>query len=241
MGGFLRELQLLRERVPDSDQYPYSIPALKTLESLALHPEVTFLIGENGSGKSTLVESIAILAGLNPEGGSKHFNFALRPTESSLSEALRLIRAPARERSAFFLRAETMFNLSTEIETSGLAEFGWDRLHDKSHGESFLWVVQNRFRPDGLYILDEPESALSPQRQLSLLRLIYDLVAQGSQFIIATHSPILMGYPDATIYELSEAGISPVHYEDTEHYLVTKAFLERKDMMLRELLGDDAA
>ncbi len=197
------------------------------------------LIGENGSGKSTLIEAIAIAAGLNPEGGSKNFDYSLRPSESSLHNALRLVRNPTRERSAFFLRAETMFNVSTEIETRGLFAYGWEDLHSRSHGEAFLWVVQNRFHEKGLYVLDEPESALSPQRQLSLLRLIHDLASAGAQFVLATHSPILMAYPDATLYHLTDQGIGAVDYRETEHYVITKSFLESPDRFLRELFRDE--
>jgi predicted ATPase len=167
---------LLRERVPSFDEYPFAIPAIRGLDEPRFDPGVTFLIGENGSGKSTLVEAIAILAGFNPEGGTRHFRFAARPSESRLHESLRLARSPQRERAGFFLRAETLFNLATEVEQRALAEYGWEDMHAKSHGEAFLWLVTERFRPGGLYILDEPEAALSPQRQLALLRLIHDLV-----------------------------------------------------------------
>jgi len=171
--------------------------------------------------------------GFNPEGGSKNFATSLRPSESSLHEYLRLARGTRRESSGFFLRAETMFNVSTEAEN--YAEYGWERLHEKSHGEGFLWVVMNRFREGGLYILDEPEGALSPQRQLVLLGRIYQLANEGCQFVISTHSPILMAYPGARIYSLGQTGIDKVRYTDTEHYTVTKAFLQNPEKMMKHL------
>lgn len=237
--GFLREIQLLRDGVRDFDAYPFSIPAVRHLDTLAFDPRVTLFVGENGSGKSTLMEAIAIRAGLNPEGGSRSFHFAVRPSESPLHEHLRLVRGVRRERSAFFLRAETMFNVAKEVEDQHLAEYGWEDMYARSHGEALLWIVQNRFHPGGLFLLDEPESALSPQRQLGLLRLLHDLVRGGSQIVMATHSPILMAYPSATIYACEPEGIVEVAYEDTPHYLVTRAFLNRREQMLAELFADD--
>ena len=240
-GGFLREIVLLRERVGDFTVYPYSIPAVGKLDRLRLDPAVTILIGENGSGKSTVIEAIAILAGLNPEGGTRNFRHAHRPSESSLWRSLRLVRNACRERSAFFLRAETMFNVATEVEKLQLTDYGWEDLHARSHGEAFLWLVEHRFRPHGLYVLDEPESALSPQRQLALLRHIHDLVRAGSQLVLATHSPILMAYPGATLYRLDEHGIARTKFRETEHYVVTRAFLEHPEAALEELFRDPEA
>lgn len=237
-GGYIREIALLRDRVESFDEYPFSIPAVRHMGTLPLDEGVTIFVGENGSGKSTLIEAIAIRAGLNPEGGTRHFQHALRPSESKLHEALLLVRNPVRERTAFFLRAETMFNVATEVEKLNLQEYGWVDLHDRSHGEAFLWVVQNRLGPQGLYLFDEPESALSPQRQLSLLRLLRDLVRSGSQILMATHSPILMAYPGATIYACDEDGLSRVAYEETPHYVVTRAFLNRRERMLEDLFSD---
>lgn len=239
---FLRHIELLRDKVESWSEYPFSIPAISKLDRLVFHPAVTFFVGENGAGKSTLIEAIAQLAGFNPEGGTRNFAARHRPTESCLHEFLRLARGVRRERSGFFLRAETMFNVSTEAES--YAEYGWDSLHEKSHGEAFLWVVMNKFRGHGLYILDEPESALSPQRQLVLLGRMRQLVDEGSQFIVSTHSPLLMAYPDARIYNLTATGIDVVEYKDTEHYAVTRAFLQDPERMLSALFrefdaGDD--
>lgn len=234
--GFLRHIELRRDQVPDWDVYPFSIPVVAQLERLTFSPQVTFLVGENGSGKSTLIEAIAILAGFNPEGGTKNFGSRLRPSESPLHQFLTLARGARRERSGFFLRAETMFNVSSEAENYG--DYGWETLHEKSHGEAFLWVTLNRFGDNGLYILDEPEAALSPQRQLSLLARMRQLVLGGSQLIISTHSPILMAYPGARILALGQAGIEETKYTDTEHYAVTRAFLQNPDRMLRDIFGD---
>ena len=231
-------MQLLRDKVKSFDQFPFTIPAIRTLDDLPLDPGMTFFLGENGTGKSTLVEAIAIAAGFNPEGGNKNLRFAARPSESNLHSVLRLVRQPRREGAGFFLRAESMFNLATQVEEQNLAAYGWEALHERSHGEAFLWVVQNRFPPRGLYIMDEPESALSPQRELALLRLLVDQVRSGSQFIIATHSPILLAYPRALLYELGPQGISQTTYEDTEHYTITRAFLQDPNRMLRYLLDD---
>ncbi len=231
--AFLRHIELRREDVQSWSDYPFSIPAVAKLDRLDLSSPVTFLVGENGSGKSTIIEAIAIKSGFNPEGGTKNFTTSLRPSESRLHEVLRLARGSRREKAGFFLRAETMFNVSTEAEQ--YKDYGWDALHDKSHGEAFLWVVLNRFRPNGLYILDEPEAALSPQRQLALLGRLHQLVRAGSQFIVSTHSPILMAFPDARIFSLGHEGVEEVRYTDTEHYCITRAFLQDPARMLKDI------
>lgn len=241
-GGFLREVTLLREKVPSFEKYPWSIPAVRGLSTIELHPGVTFLVGENGSGKSTLIEAIAIAAGFNAEGGSKNFNFATRRSESPLHEVLVLSRAARREKNGFFLRAESFFNVATEIENIGgiLHAYGGKSLHEQSHGESFLALANNRFGPDGLYILDEPEAALSPSRQLAFLKLVDIHVKKlGSQFVIATHSPIIMAYPDATILHLRSEGITKLAYEETEHYQITSGFLANRWVYFKHLFEDE--
>jgi predicted ATPase len=224
--GFVHEVRLERAGVPSFDAYPFAVPAVRTLDTLELDPKVTFLIGDNGSGKSTLVEAIAMAAGFNAEGGSENFNFATRRSESALHKHLRLIRT-ARRITGFFLRAESFFNVATQVDSLGVLDaYGGVSLHEQSHGESFLALAIHRFRNTGFYILDEPEAALSPQRQLSLLSIIHDLVEhRRSQFVIATHSPILMAYPGARIYQLGPDGMAPIAYEQTEHYQITRDFL----------------
>lgn len=247
MSGYLRAVRLIRDSVPDATVYPFSIPSIRALDQLELDPKVTFLVGENGSGKSTLIEAIAILAGFNAEGGSKNFRFGTRRSESVLHQCMRPVRSARRHKDGFFLRAESYFNVATEIERLDaepgppgkvIDAFGGVSLHEQSHGESFLALATHRFRGHGLYILDEPEAALSPQRQLSLLSIIHDLVEErASQFVIATHSPILMAYPGALIYCLAPDGIRRVAYEETEHYTVTRDFLTSPASFFKNLFA----
>jgi predicted ATPase len=246
--AFLLRMQLVRERVSDPTAYPFSIPAIAAADGLALHPRVTYLVGENGSGKSTLLEGIAVAAGFNPEGGSMNFRFATRSSESSLGGALRLVRSTRRPRTGFFLRAESFFNLATTIEALDrepamdppiIASYGGRSLHEQSHGESFMALALHRFGPNGLYILDEPEAALSPLRQMSMVRRMHDLVQQGCQFIVATHAPIVLSYPQAWIYELDERGLKRVEYDETSTVRVTRDFLREGSPMLDELLTDE--
>jgi predicted ATPase len=234
---YLRGLRIERSGVPSFDKYPFSLPAVRHLGEITLRAPVTFLVGENGSGKSTLLEAIAAAWGFNPEGGSRNFLFATRPSESGLHEHLRLVRGHRRPGDGFFLRAESFYNVATEVDRLGLASaYGGRSLHEQSHGESFLAVFMDRFYGGGFYLLDEPEAALSPSRQLSVLTRMHDLVLQQSQFLIATHSPILMGYPGADILLLEDDGIRHVEYEETEHYFITREFLLQRERMLAELL-----
>jgi predicted ATPase len=240
--GFLRGAFMDWSKVEDRSAYPYSIPALSKLDELTFHPKVTFLVGENGSGKSTLIEAVAVAARFNAEGGSKATRFETARSESDLHKHLRLVRNSERERDGFFLRAESFFNVATMIDALGidLRSYGGKSLHAQSHGESFLALVENRFGEDGLYLLDEPEAALSPQRQLTLLVLIDELVQRARcQFIIATHSPILMAYPDATILEFSPTGVQTIAYQDTEHFQVTRTFLASPERFFRNLFKRD--
>lgn len=240
---FLRQLR--RKPLPPAvgAEYPFTIPALRNLETLTFSSPVTFLVGENGSGKSTLLEAVALLWGFNPEGGSRNASFSTADTHSTLAQWLTMVRGPRRPRDGYFLRAESFYNVATYLETVErdsrvpFRSYGGTSLHHQSHGESFLALLSNRLGGDGFYLFDEPEAALSPSRQLSVLSLLGQLVRQGSQFLIATHSPILMAFPQAQILLLDEGGIRPVAYEETEHYQITRAFLQNPQRMLRELLA----
>lgn len=203
---------------------------------------MTLFAGENGSGKSTLVEAIAVAAGFNAEGGSRSVNVSTRASHSVLHKHLRLVRGTRRPKTGYFLRAESFFNVATYIEElrdPGIAAaYGDVPLHERSHGESFIALVQHRFGPRGLYILDEPEAALSLRGNLALMRRMHDLVAEGSQFIVSTHSPILLGYPDAKIYVLSGEGITETAYEQTEVVELTRSFLDGREQFLHHLFRD---
>ena len=249
----LQKLQLNREKGPFPDRYPFNLPALRQLNSLSLHPKVTYLTGENGMGKSTLIEAIAVASGFNAEGGSKNFNFSTRASHSQLHEYIRIARGPGKFRTGFFLRSESFFNLATEIERLDgddrgvvgekgnrlIDAYGGRSLHEQSHGESFWALFMNRFSGNGLYILDEPEAALSPTRQMAMLVRMHELIGQQSQFIIATHSPIVMAYPSSIIYELTENGIHKSAYTETKNYMITKQFLNNHKGMLGALLNEE--
>lgn len=242
--GFVRAVELA-----DSDGgaerkgFPWTLPAVAALaEGLALDPAVTYLVGENGSGKSTLIEAFAVAAGLNPEGGSRNYTHATRPSHSELWKELRLVRGERRPKTDFFLRAESFFTAATYLDSVAderlLKVYGGKSLHEQSHGESFLALILNRFKPDGLYFLDEPEAALSAQNCLTCLRRMHELVEQGSQFIVATHSPILLAYPGATIYECGPHGLRQIEFEEAESVRLTRGFLESRERFLERLLAD---
>lgn len=242
---FLRRVEWRDGRAPDETSYPFHLAAIRQLTKLKFNPAVTFLTGENGSGKSTLLEAIAVAWGFNPEGGTRNFSFSTRESHSPLFEHIRLVRGVRRAKDGFFFRAESYYNLASNIEVMDrepgftppiINSYGGKSLHHQSHGESFFATFLHRFRGESLYILDEPEAALSPFRQMSMLSRMHQLVGQGCQFIIATHSPILMAYPDSILYVLGDAGIEVKKLEETEHYILTKEFVNNKDRMLRELL-----
>jgi len=233
---FIIEVSLDRNNLPN--EYPFNLPTIKNLKLLTLNPKVTFFVGENGAGKSTLLESIAIASGFNPEGGSKNFNFETKATHSDLYKHIKISRGINLPKDGFFLRAETFYNVATELDNLEYADsqiYGGKSLHSQSHGESFISLIENRFKGNGLYVLDEPEAALSPANQLKFLALIDYLVKKSSQFIIATHSPIILGYPNADIYLIKDGSINKVKYEETDHYLLSKRFLNNKDKVLAEL------
>ena len=225
--------------------YPYNLPVLRTLKTLKFHPSVTYIIGENGLGKSTLMEAIAVYLGFNPEGGSKNFNFNTYASHSALHEHIRVAKSHRRISDGFFLRGESFYNLASEIEGLDkgssyggkvIDSYGGISLHELSHGESFWALFMNRFSGSGIYLLDEPESALSVQRQMAMLSRIHQLVGKGAQFLIATHSPILLAYPDSIIYQLGTEGIEHKKYQETELFSISKAFINDPDRMLSILL-----
>jgi predicted ATPase len=243
---YLLKAELRWERVEDRSIYPYALPAVAGLHEIEFHPKVTFLVGENGSGKSTLIEALAVAWGFNAEGGTRNFRFGTRSSHSPLHAALRLVKGVRRARDGFFLRAESYFNAATYIENLDgapggpkvIESYGGRSLHEQSHGESFLALLEHRLGGKGLYIFDEPEAALSPARQLSMLVRMHELIAAESQFIIATHSPILMAYPDAWIYQFGPQGLKRVAYQETDHFSVTRSFLNNHRAMLDHLLKD---
>lgn len=244
---YLRSMELLRDQIPSFTTYPFDLPALRELSTLPLHPKVTYIVGENGMGKSTLLEAMATAWGFNPEGGTLNFTFSTHSSHSELYRYIRLVRGIHKPRDGFFFRAETYYNLATNIDEMDrepsfgspiIRSYGGKSLHEQSHGESFFAAFLHRFGGNGLYILDEPEAALSPFKQLSMLARIHALVNKNSQFIISTHSPILMAYPDALLYNLTDNGIERVSWEETDHYIIMKQFLLGRERMLKELFAN---
>ena len=233
---FIREAAIDWDVVP-RDSYLRNISALKGFSRLAFESNVTFFAGENGTGKSTLLEGIAVAYGFNAEGGTQNYRFSTYQDVSELEEAIRLVKGYRKRNSGYFFRAESFFNVATVTNLQYNDDGRLPDYHAQSHGESFLSFLQDEAR-EGVYLMDEPEAALSPQRQLTLMRHIYYMAMEGSQFIIATHSPILLGLPGAQILNFSDEGIWPIRYEDTESYQITKLFLERRRQMLEELFKD---
>ena len=236
---FIRSVKLHKEK-QGLESYVAGLAILRDLDSLEVNKPVTFFIGENGTGKSTLLEAIAVGCGFNPEGGSRNFNFSSRETHSNLNEYITVVKGFRQPKDGFFLRAESFYNVATEVDKVGVANsYGGRSLHEQSHGESFMSLIRSRFRGNGIYILDEPEAALSPSRQLALLCRIHELVNKGSQFIIATHSPILMAYPEADIYLADyDRKITLTEYKETEHYKLTRDFINYPEQMLSYLFKE---
>lgn len=236
---YLRSIELKRDNIERFEEYPFNIPVVRELDFLDFHADVTFFVGENGSGKSTLLEAIALALGFGPEGGTRNVQISSTNDQSCLSEYLKLVRSFARPKDYYFLRAESFYNVATYMDQTGyLGGYGNKSLHERSHGEAFLVTLNKKLRGKGLYLFDEPEAALSPQRQLAALSSIHELVKDGSQFIIATHSPILLSYPNAKIVWFGSSGLSQVRYEETEHYAITREFLNDPERMLHYLLDD---
>ncbi len=245
---YVREVRITKE-IPQNNYLNklQVVRSLRQMGGLKFNKKVTFLVGENGVGKSTLIEGFAVAMGFNPEGGTVNFQFATNNSHSVLHEYLTISRGYRRHKDGFFLRAESFYNVATNIDEMDaepsfgakvISFYGGTSLHKQSHGESFMALVENRFGGNGLYILDEPEAALSPMRLMRLMVCMQRLVDQNSQFIISTHSPILMTFPDAEVLEITDRGIHEVNYKDTEHYIVTKRFMDAPEKMLESLLGE---
>ena len=239
---FLQSVENLHTDQTNLNKHPFNLPTIRALEKLHFTSPVTFFVGENGSGKSTLLEGIADRCDFNVAGGGKNNTYDVHASQSSLGEYLRLAWMP-KTSNGFFLRAESFYQFASYIDEmaqehpSILDAYGGQSLHQQSHGESFFALFQNRFRGGAIYLLDEPEAALSPQRQLALLKLMHDLVNQGCQFIIATHSPILLGYPNATIYQFDET-IEEVSYDDVSHVQITRYFLNNRERFLQQIFEE---
>ena len=234
---FIRAACMEWATVPQSS-YLWGIDAIAGVDRIDFDSPVTCFVGENGSGKSTLLEAMAVSAGFNPEGGTKNYVFSTFDSHSQLCGSMRLVKGVKKPRWGYFLRAESFYNVATAEEEYSRMGGIPQHLHEKSHGESFLTTVQNNFRPGGLYFLDEPEAALSPQRQLTLLREIYTCAWAGAQFFMVTHSPILLGLPDAAILSFDGGPLHPIAYEDTDSYQITSLFLSDRKRMLHSLLEE---
>ena len=233
---YLRSVEIVAQH-RKTQQYPFIIPSIQSMGRLELASNVTFFVGENGSGKSTLLEAIAYQCGFHTAGGGRNNSYDVAESGSSLGEYVRLSWLP-KITNGFFLRSESFYQFASHVEEVGALEYyGGQSLHHQSHGESFLSLFLNRFSSKGIYLLDEPEAALSPARQLSLLRIIHDL-ADTSQFIIATHSPILLGYPNSQILSFDDGEITEIAYEETDHYQITRRFLENREEIFKELFAD---
>ena len=217
--------------------YLRGIESIAELDYLQFHKPITFFVGENGSGKSTMLEAIAVAYGFNPEGGTKNYNFSTYDSHSELCDAIRLIKGVHKPGWGYFLRAESFYNVATAEDEYSREPGGVPQhYHEQSHGESFLAMAQSNFKTNGVYLLDEPEAALSPQRQLTLLLEIVRCARAESQFIIVTHSPILLGIPDAEILSFDNGKIHACSYEDTESYQVTEMFINNREQILHSLL-----
>lgn len=239
--SYIQSLELQRDKIESFKEYPFNLDVVKHLEKIDFHKNVTFILWENWTGKSTLIEALAIQYWFNPEWGSKNFNFATQDTHSKLSKKITISKGFTKPNDAYFLRAESFYNLATNIDELekdwwGIIDYyGWRSLHKQSHWESFFSLFLYRFFWNWIYILDEPEAALSPEKQLAFLVRLHELVKQNSQFIIITHSPIILSYPNSKIIEITEKWINKVNYKDTKHFETYKMFLDNPEYMLKKL------
>lgn len=234
---FIQRLSIDWDKIEQSS-YLRKIEAINNLEELVFEKPITIFVGENGSGKSTLLEALAVAYGFNPEGGTKNYSFSTYDSHSQLHEAIRISKGFRKAKWGYFLRAESFYNVATKEEEYSDIAHPSEKYHEKSHGESFLALAQNQLRPNGLYLFDEPEAALSPQRQLTLLMEIFSCAKQGSQFIMVTHSPILLGIPDAQILSFDDGTVHNCEYEDTDSYKITEMFINNREILLGRLLSE---
>ena len=237
---FLKKVMMRTDENILREEYPFTIPTIQKFRELEITNSVTFFVGENGTGKSTLLEAIADQCEFNTAGGGRNNYYEVDAAESALGKHLKLSWMP-KATNGFFLRAETFYQFASHVMESGsIGSYGGKSLHEQSHGESFLSLFLHRFNGRAIYLLDEPEAALSPQRQLAFLKIMHDLIQEEDcQFIIATHSPIILGFPEATIYSFDAGHIEEVEYEQTAHYQTTKYFLDHREKFLKELLEGD--
>ncbi|BCN29261.1 AAA family ATPase [Anaeromicropila herbilytica] len=242
-GSYIQSIRVDWDEI-DGDSYLNNISAIKEMNKLDFNKNITFFVGENGTGKSTLIEAIAVAYGFNPEGGTMNYRFSTFDDVSELSSAIRMVKGYKRPKSNYFFRAESFFNVASKAEDYRdqpkeiyYARYGGKSLHEQSHGESFLAYFQS-FEKEGIYIMDEPEAALSPQRQLTLFIQIAKMAKNGSQFIIATHSPILLGIPGADIFSFDQGELHKSELEETESYQVMEMFINNRDMLVNQLLQD---
>lgn len=242
----LKSVKLMRERVKGWDEYPFNIPSITSLETLELTSAICFFVGENGSGKSTLLEAIAAHYGFGREGGNRNFVIETTSSVRSIDPLIKALRLAfiTRTGSGFYLRAESFFNVASYVDAVGVVgSYGGKSLHGQSHGESFLSLLQNRFTRSGFYVMDEPEAALSPQRQLSFLILLHDLLDKNNhniQFLIATHSPILLAYPGAQIFSFDGGRIHEITYRESQPFQLVSRFVASPERYLNALFADDS-
>jgi predicted ATPase len=239
----LKKITLLRERVEDWSVYPFSVPTIASLPEVSFHSRIAFFAGENGTGKSTLLEAIAAHYGFGPEGGNRNFSSNTTTSNASITPLTKALRLSFDKRTGagFFLRAESFFNTASAIDNLGVKDaYGGESLHAQSHGESFFSLLLHKFTRSGLFLLDEPEAALSPQRQLAFLVLIHDTLRRykDAQFLISTHSPVLLGYPGAQIFSFDDGHLHEIDYEDTAPLQIVRRFVNDRDSFVQELFEE---